>query len=217
MANNNYPTGFSPVKSLISGGFPGQGNLYAIPTDASNTYAIGDVVMSLAGSDANGVRNVIKWAGATTTSALPLGIITGFATPPVGVSLQGTSLTLERAYLPLSSGTQYVYVNDDPFCVFEAQFDATGATQAQLSLNAAVTITANQSTLGLAQPYSTTVLTGPAITATLPIRLLGAVQRIDNQVTSAASPYVRVLCKWNYHEYGITPGASGTVVSYLAS
>jgi hypothetical protein len=173
--------------------------------------------MSLSSSDANGVRNVTKWAGATTTSALPLGIIVGFATPAVGVSLQGLPLQLERSYIGLSSGVQYVYVNDDPFCIFEAQFDATGVTQAQLSMNAAVTITANQTTLGVAQPYSTTVLTGPAVTATLPIRLLGAVQRIDNGITgSTASPYTRVLCKWNYHEYGVTPGASGTVVSYLA-
>jgi hypothetical protein len=218
MANLNNPNGFSPVKSLIGGSFPGQGNLYAIPTDAANTYAIGDVVMSLAGSDVNGVRNVIKWGGATTTSALPLGIITGFATPPVGLSLQGTPLALERQWLPLSSGTQYVYVADDPFLIFEAQFDATGATQAQLSLNAAVTIVAdNTATLSTASPLSKIVLTAPAVTATLPIRLLGAVQRSDNAVTSAASPYVRVLCKWNYHEYGATAGASGTVVSYLAS
>ena len=217
MANLQNPNGFSPVKSLISGGFPGQGNLYAIPTDASNTYAIGDVVMSLSSSDANGVRNVTKWGGATTTSALPLGIIVGFATPPVGLSLQGLPLSLEKQWLAKSSGAQYVYVNDDPFVIFEAQFDSTGATQAQLSMNAAVTVTADQtSTLSTAAPYSNLVLTGPAVTATLPIRILGAVQRQQNQVTSAASPFVRVLCKWNYHEYGVTPGASGTVVSYLA-
>jgi hypothetical protein len=216
MANVINPNGFSPQKSLIGGGFNEQGNLYAIPNDASNTYAIGDVVMSLSSSDASGIRNVVKWGGATTTSALPLGIIVGFATPPVTLSLQGVPLALERQYLPLNSGAQYVYVNDDPYVVFEAQFDSTGATQAQLSMNAAVTITANQTTLSPSAPYSSTVLTGPAVTATLPIRIIGAVQRQDNAVTSAASPYVRVLCKWNYHEYGVTAGASGTVVSYLA-
>ena len=93
----------------------------------------------------------------------------------------------------------------------------TGATQAQLSMNAAVTISAaNQTSLANSVPYSDMVLTGPAVTATLPIRMLGAVQRTDNEVTSAASPYVRVLCKFNYHEYGTIAGASGTVVNYLA-
>lgn len=211
MANTNRPNGFSPVKSLVGGG-QFQTNVYAIPTDASNTYAIGDVVMSRASSDANGVRFIQKWGGATTTSALPLGIIVGFVTPGVGTSLQGISLTLEKQYLGLSAGTQYVVVADDPYLVFEAQFDSTAIVVADLSKNAAVTVTANQTTLSTAAPYSSMVLTGPAVTATLPIRLLGAVQRQGNEVGA----YVKVLCKWNYHEYGITPGASGSVVSYLA-
>jgi hypothetical protein len=213
MANVNRPNGFSPVKSLIGGGFPGQGNLYAIASDGSNTYAIGDVVMSAASSDANGVPYVQKWGGATTTSALPLGIIVGFAVPPTSISLQGTSLTLEKQYIGLSAGTQYVYVADDPFLVFEAQFDSTAVAVTDLHKNAAVTVTADQtSTLSTAAPYSNLVLTSPAVTATLPVRLLGAVQRQGNEIGA----YVRVLCKWNYHEFGVTSGASGSVVSYLA-
>lgn len=218
MASNTInPNGFAPVKSLIGAAWNEQANLYCIPNDASNTYAIGDVVMSLAGADANGVRKVVKWGGASTTSALPLGIIVGFQTPPGTSSLQGVPLTLEKVYISKSAGDQYVYVVDDPFVVFEAQFDSTGATQAQLSMNAAVTVVADQtSTLAQSAPYSNLVLTAPAVNATLPIRLLGAVQRSDNVVTSAASPYIRVLCKWNYHENGVTNGASGTIVSYLA-
>jgi hypothetical protein len=175
--------------------------------------------MSASGSDANGVRNIQKWGGATTTSALPLGIIVGIRVADPGVSLVGTTLDLTQTYIPAGTRTnvRYVYVVDDPFVLFETQFDATGATQAQLSLNAAVTISAaNQTSLAPSAPYSDMVLTGPAVTATLPIRLLGAVQRTDNQVTSAASPYVRVLCKFNYHEYGTIGSASGTVVNYLA-
>lgn len=212
MANDNRPNGFSPVKSL-TGAWDGIGNLYAIATDASNTYAIGDVVMSAASSTSTGIPYVTKWGGATTTSALPLGIIVGFATPPVGTSLQGTSLSLEKQWLPLSSGTQYVLVCDDPLVIFEAQFDSTAVAVTNLHQNAAVTITADQTaTLSTAAPYSNMVLTGPATTATLPVRILGAVQKQDNEVGA----YVRVLCKWNYHEYGVTAGASGTVVSYLA-
>ena len=220
MANVNKPNGFSPVESLLGvGGWNQQGRLYAIPTsDTSNSYAIGDCVMSAAGSDTNGVRYVAKWTGAATTSVLPLGIVVGIRVADPGVSLVGTSLSLENAFIAAGTRTnvRYLYVVDDPFVLFEAQFDATGATQAQMSLNSSVTITANQTSLSPSVPYSTMVLTGPAVTATLPIRLLGAVQRIDNQVTSGASPYVRVLCKWNYHEYGTIGSASGSVVNYLA-
>ena len=220
MANVNKANGFSPVGNLLGGKWNEQGRLYAIPTsDTTNSYAIGDCVMSASGSDANGVRYVQKWGGATTTSALPLGIIVGIRVADPGVSLVGNSLSLEKAYIAAGTRTsvRYLYVVDDPFVLFEAQFDSTGATQAQLSLNAAVTISAaNQSSLSNSAPYSDMVLTGPAVTATLPIRLLGAVQKGDNQVTSAASPYVRVLCKFNYHEYGTIGSASGTVVNYLA-
>ena len=75
---------------------------------------------------------------------------------------------------------------------------------------------ANQTSWSTSSPFSDMVLSSPAVTATLPIRLLGAVQRIDNEVTTAASPYVRVLCKFNYHEYGTIASASGSVVNYLA-
>lgn len=220
MANVNKANGFSPVGNLLGGKWNEQGRLYAIPTsDTTNSYAIGDCVMSASGADANGVRYVQKWGGATTTSALPLGIIVGIRVADPGVSLVGNSLSLEKAYIAAGTRTsvRYLYVVDDPFVLFEAQFDSTGATQAQLSLNAAVTISAaNQTSLSNSAPYSDMVLTGPAVTATLPIRLLGAVQKGDNQVTSTASPYVRVLCKFNYHEYGTIGSASGTVVNYLA-
>jgi len=213
MANVNRPNGFSPVKSLIGGGFSEQGNLYAIANDGTNSYAIGDVVMSAASADANGVAFVQKWAGATTTSALPLGIIVGFVTPPVTNSLLGASLTLEKTWIGLNAGTQYVLVNDDPMVVFEAQFDSTAVAVTDLHKNAAVTIVADQTVGGTVNAFmSSIVLTSPAVTATLPVRIIGAVQRADNVVGA----YVRVLCKWNYHEYGVTAGASGTVVSYLA-
>lgn len=212
MANVNRPNGLSPVGLLSGAAWNEQGRLYAIANDASNTYAIGDVVMSAASSDTDGIPLVTKWGGATTTSALPLGIIVGIRTADPSVSLVGNSLALEKTYLPLNSGTRYVYVVDDPNVVFEAQFDSTAIAAANLHQNAAVTITANQTTLGNGSPYSSTVLTGPNTTATLPIRLLGLVQRPDNIIGA----YGRVLCKWNFHEFGVTAGASGTVPGYLA-
>jgi hypothetical protein len=220
MANVNKPNGFSPVGNLLGGKWNEQGRVYAIPTsDTTNSYAIGDCVMSASGSDSTGIRYIQKWGGATTTSALPLGIIVGIRVADPGVSLVGTTLDLTQTYIAAGTRTsvRYVYVVDDPFVLFEAQFNATGATAAQLSMNSAVTISAaNQTSLSTSSPFSDMVLSSPAVTATLPIRLLGAVQRIDNEVTTAASPYVRVLCKFNYHEYGTIASASGSVVNYLA-
>ena len=212
MANLNAPKGFSPVGNIQGGSWNEQGRMYAIASDASNTYAIGDVVMSAASADANGVPYVTKWGGATTTSALPLGIIVGIRVADPGVSLVGSTLSLEKSYIGLSAGTRYVYVVDDPMVIFEAQFDSTAVAATDLHKNAAVTVTANQTSLAVSSPFSSTVLTSPATTATLPIRLLGLVQRSDN----AVGAYCKVLCKWNYHEFGVTAGASGSVVGYLA-
>ena len=214
MANINRPNGFSVVGSLLMGGVSQQGRLYAIPTsDTSNSYAVGDAVMSLASADTNGVPYVQKWGGVATTSALPLGIISGIQVVSPGISLVGGALPLENTFILAGTRTavRYVYVIDDPFALFEAQFDSTAITVANLHQNASVTVSASVAHTPSA-PYSTMVLTSPAVTATLPIRLIGAVQRSDN----AVGAYVRCLCKWNYHEFGVTSGASGTIVSYLA-
>lgn len=214
MPNINAPKGFSPVGNLQGGSWNQQGRLYAIPTsDTTNSYAVGDVVMSATSADPDGVPYVQKWGGATTTSALPLGIIVGIRVADPGVSLVASSLDLTQSYISAGTRTavRYVYVVDDPMVLFEAQFDSTAVALTDLHKNAAVTVTANQ-TLTQSAPMSSLVLTGPAVTATLPIRLLGLIQRPDN----ATGAYAKVLCKWNYHEFGVTAGASGTVVSYLA-
>jgi hypothetical protein len=112
MANINAPKGFSPVATIQGNAWNEQGRLYAIPsTDATSTYAIGDVVMSAASADANGVPYVQKWGGATTTSALPLGIIVGIRVADPGVSLQGNDLALSQNFVPKTkTRAYYVYV-----------------------------------------------------------------------------------------------------------
>ena len=214
MANTNTPKGFSPVGALHSSNYSEKGRMYAIPTsDTSNSYAIGDCVMSAASSDANGVPYVQKWGGVATTSALSLGIIVGISPADAGVSLVASNLDLTQTYILAGTRTavRYVFVVDDPLAVFEVQFDSTAVAVTDLHKNAAVTVSASVAHTP-STPYSTMVLTSPATTATLPIRIIGAVQRPDN----AVGAYVDVLCKWNYHEYGVTNGASGTVVAYLA-
>ena len=42
MANVNAPRGLSPVGTITGAAFNEQGQLFAIATDASNTYAIGE-------------------------------------------------------------------------------------------------------------------------------------------------------------------------------
>lgn len=208
MANPNKPQGLIPLGSVGSNAFNGQvngGNLYAIANDASNTYAIGDVVKSATGTDPNGIPFVTKATNLTTGGDVPLGIIVGFRVADPGVSLQGVNLNLNNIFLPLNSGTRYVYVVDDPDITFAVQMDATAVTQANLHKNAPLTVTANDTTFLASSPVSSIVVTGASITTGTgyPVRLMGLIQRDDNQITSSTvvGAYCWVKAKWNIHEY----------------
>ena len=172
----------------------------------TNTYAVGDIVKTAASADANGVPMVAK----ATASDVPLGIIVGIRVADPGVSLAGTTLDLASNYIPKTKARNYyVYVVDDPMVLFEVQFDSTAVALTDLHKNAALTITADQtSTLSQSSPSSSTVLTSPATTNTLPIRLLGLVQRADN----GTGAYARVVAKFNIHEFGVGTGTNFTGV-----
>ena len=200
MANANTPRGLSPVGTITGAAYNEQGRLYAIANDASNTYAIGDIVKVATGSDANGVPYVNKAASSDT----PLGVIVGIRVSDPGVSLVGTTLALNTIYLPLSSGTRYAYVVDDPNVIFEVEGDATGVAAADVFKNAGLSITANQTTLAMSAPLSNTVLNASSFLASsasgslaLPLQIIGLVQAVNN----APGAYASALVKWNKHQF----------------
>jgi hypothetical protein len=207
MANVNRANGLSPIGNFQGGSWNQQGRLYCISSsDSTNTYAIGDIVKTAGSADANGIPMVTKM----TASDVPLGIIVGIRVADPGVSLVGTTLDLANNFIPKSKARNYyVYVVDDPMVLFEVQFDSTNVALSNLHQNAALTITADQSsTLSPSSPSSSTVVTSPATTNTLPIRLLGLVQRPDN----STGAYARVVAKFNIHEFGVGTGTNFTGV-----
>lgn len=206
MANVNRPKGLSPWQNGDSSPWTGGATLYAVANDGSNSYAIGDVVMLAASSDADGIPQVTKWGGAVSVGAQPVGVIVGIRVADPGVSLVGNSLALEKTYLPISSGAHYVMVVDDPSVIFELQGDSTVWATTHMNNNVNVTLTANQTSLGNGAPYSSTVATAPATTLTLPLQILGLVQKPDNGFGAYASLRVR----FNVHaQYGAVSGRTG--------
>lgn len=201
MANANTPRGLSPVGTISGAPFNQQGLLYAIATDGSNTYAVGDAVKVGTGADVNGVGYVTKAASTDTF----LGVIVGFRVSDPGVSLVGTVIDNTKVYVPLSSGTRYAYVIVDPEQLYEIQGDATGVAAADIGKNAGMTITANQTTLSVSSPLSNAVINSSALIApgttgslALPLQLIGLAQRPDN----APGAYAKVLVKLNKSQYG---------------
>lgn len=200
MANANTPRGLSPVGTITGAAYNEQGRLYAIASDASNTYAIGDVVKVAGGSDTNGVPYAIKAASTDT----PVGVVVGFRVADAGTSLVGTTLALNTIYLPLNAGLRYAFVVDDPSVIFQVEGDATGVSAANVFSNAGLTITANQTTLGQASPLSNTVVDAASIKAigtsgslALPLQIIG----LEQQENNAAGAYANVLVKWNKHQF----------------
>jgi hypothetical protein len=207
MANTNAPRGLSPVGSITGASFNEQGQLYAIANDASNTYAIGDVVKLATGADANGVPYCTKAA----TTDIPCGVIVGIRTADPGVSLQGTSLDLGKIYLSLSSGTRYVQVVTDPNVIFSIESDATGVSAADVNKNAGMTITANQTSLSQSAPLSSTVINAASMLAqgssgslALPLTIIGLTQRPDN----APGAYSDVQVIFNRHQFKQAQGTA---------
>ena len=200
MANVNTPRGLSPVGTITGAAYNEQGRLYAIANDGTNTYAIGDIVKVAGSSDTTGIPYVTKAA----TTDTPVGVIVGIRVADPGVSLVGTTLALNTIYLPLNSGTRYVYVVDDPSVIFQVQGDSTGVAAADVFKNAGLTITANQTSLSQSSPLSDTVLNASSFLAiassgslALPLQIIGLVQVSNN----APGAYAQALVKWNKHQF----------------
>ena len=200
MANVNAVTGLSPVGTVTGAPFNEQGYLYAIANDASNTYAIGDIVKSAVGNDANGVALVTK-AAATD---VPLGVIASIRVANPGVSLQGTNIDLGKLYISLSSGSYtYVYVITDPNVVYKVQANTTA--NAKVGSTAVPTITADQtSTLSQSSPFSATYVTADSsATAASMFQIVGMYQDPSN----VPGAYNDLLVVFNKHQYKQAFGA----------
>lgn len=227
MANTARVNGFSPVKYLSGAPYNGACNRYAIPVaDTTASYAIGDVVMSAGGTDANGVPYVKKIPAANASDFKALGVVVGISPVDAGVSLEGNTLDLNKTYILAGTRTEvhYVYVADDPNLVFEV---AGGVTTTNLTLakgryNAGIgsvysaadqTYAINQNAtvtdlLKPSAPFSNVAIVSSTVntTNTLPVQLLGLVQRVDNEVGA----YERLLCRFNNHEFGVATGTNFT-------
>lgn len=206
MANINRPKGLSPIQNSDGTQWSQGASLYYVANDASNSYAIGDIVQLTSGSDADGIPAVTKWGGTVAVGTLPVGVVVGIRVADPGVSLVGNALSLEKAYIPVSAGAHYLYVVTDPGTLFEIQGDSTVWATTNANQNCNVTITANQTSLGNSSPFSSTVATAPASTNSLPLQVVGIVQRPDN----AFGAYATLQVRFNVHAfYGAATGRTG--------
>lgn len=197
MAFPNKPAGLSPVEFLSGATWNGQGHLYAIPEADTAGYWVGDVVMPGtsaggtfgAGGDSQGIQYVTKY---TEASADPvLGVIVAIGTDPTGSQyIQPNNLALN--YRPAAAQSQvfYALVVDDPNVIYEVQEGGTGTnlTSAVIGYYCDLLVAA-PATVGVVAVSGTQLdnTSTSDSTTTLPVKLLGLVQRSDNGFTTSPS------------------------------
>lgn len=190
MANANRPTGLSPV-GTIGGPYNGQSRLYSILAADTNAFAIGDPVVTAAGGgDPRGIPAVTL---AAATGAIR-GVVVGVFDTYPGIKINNPSSLVRPA--AAQTGVWYVMVVDDPDTVFEVQEIGTGTplAVADIGLNTNLVVGTNHGFLsGWLLDNAT-----EAVTAALQCRILGLVQRVDNELGA----YAKWLVKINNHELG---------------
>lgn len=197
----NRPFGLAFARNGYAASTNMQLNKYRIPSTDASQYSLGDLVKQLAGADANGISNVQKAAAGNTVR----GVIVGVENPSINIpSLQGVVLDQTITGIPaVKTRDYYVLVADDPDLLWNVQDDGiTGANLVAASANLNANFTVANPTLGY--QMSGTVLNSStfAVTAALPLKLIGLAQlpAIPGGGSNAFGAYGVWLVKINQHE-----------------
>lgn len=183
MANVDRPTGLSPVSHLNGSTWNGQVNKYVILAADTAVYGVGSLVKSFAGADAAGISAITLAAAGNASRGSIVAVI-----PLSQDSSPGPiPATKARDY--------YVLVSDAPDTVYELQANNAGTfPTSDLNSNANVVVGAPA---GIS-PFATTELDAATTdtTSTLQLKILGVVQRADNDL----SANTKLLVMINAHE-----------------
>ena len=190
MANVSRLNGFVPVRHFNGSPYNGQGNWYELPVGDGTTCFVGDLVAMLSGTATDHYPTVTRLAASgEVTSGLVLGAIMGFAVDPTN---------LNSPQYRAASSKRLVFVADSDDLIYEVQDGATTpVTAALVNSNCGVQCTAGSTTTGLSN--MTTGATTPTTTNSLPLKIIGFVNKPNNAYVSQASQ--RLLVTINQHYY----------------
>lgn len=195
MANADTVFGLRPVRYLNGAPWNGQVTRYLIDSGDGTAVFIGDLVKLAGGAGANGsvVQGVPTGGMATVIQAAAadpqmLGVVVGFE-PLL------TDLTVLHR---VASTSRVALVVDDPNVIFEVQEDAVGGAlaAADVGLNASVIVAAGSTVTGLSGMELDT--STKATTVGLELKIIGFVQRENNEVASANA---KILVLINNHAF----------------
>lgn len=190
MVNVDAPFGLRPLRYLNGSPWNGQATMYHVDSGYATALFIGDPVDLVGTGDATGkYQNVQKATLADTNRTIG----------PIVAVYEDPSKSLDRAYLPASTGG-YVLVADDPNLIFEVQVDSAGTLAiADLGQNGILIETHSGSTItglsGIEFDEDST-----AANSSLMIQTMKLVDRPDN----ALGLHCNIEVLISTHRYGFT-------------
>lgn len=208
MANISKINGFRAVKHVNGSPYNGQANIYAVSASDANAIFVGDPVKIASDANAQGIQYVTK----ATAGAAILGVCVGIINPkldPVAGNLTSGSIALDTPQYRVASTAGYILVCDSPDVVYEVEA-MTGSNSAysfavaDVGLNADAGVVTGNTTTGVSNAALN--MAGAAATATLQFKILGVVQRPDNEITGN---YTKVLVKINNAQLSAGTGTAG--------
>lgn len=203
MANTSRVSGFKPVKHLSGAPYNGQCNIYEVPAGETIPVFVGDLVV-LSGSAATSFYPAVEApVAAAAVTGDYVGAVVGVLNTkwdPVEGKMSTGTISLDTPQYRAASTKQFVLVADSPDLIFEAEADAAVAL-ASIGLNVGVVEGDGSASLG----STTTGASGMqvdassvAVTATLPLQIVGAPNRPDNEMNAS---YNKVLVRINTHAF----------------
>lgn len=212
MANVTKINGFRAVKHMNGSAYNGQTTLYAVGSGNGTAIFVGDLVKLAADGNAQGVQNVVPaTAGSAGTGAAAVGVVAAVINAkldPVTGKMTSGSIALDTPQYLAASTAGYVLVVDSPDVVFEVE-----ATNGGSAYSFAVTDVGNTANVYAGAGSTTTGASAHSVdmgdkgtTATLPLKVMGVVQRPDNEITGN---YTKVLVTINNHQFKGGTGTAG--------
>lgn len=198
MANANAPFGLKPIGE---NGMPwsGAGRMIYIPSSQGTAIFLGDPLIPLGGSDANGVP-----AFGLATAAGGAYVAGAFLGNSNGPANSGSTLLQSAPLYHVASVVGYGFITDDPNQLFTIQEDSVGGALAAASAameNADLIAGVGSTTTGMSgwMLDSSTANTTP----TLQLRILELTRGPDNVIGNYARWTVRLNLSSLWHTTGI--------------
>lgn len=192
MANTSRVQGFRPVEHLTGAPYNGQARMYYIPSSDGTAVAVGDLV-KLAGSASTDGYPTVAQAAASDTKIIGAVVEVKFDPTDLNVPIYRRAST-----------ARYVWVADSPDLIFEAQEDAVGGALAvtDVGLNVDIVVGSLSTTTGASGMQIDT--STKATTSTLPLRIVGFVDRADNEIGSANAKVKVMINSHGFNSVGTT-------------